>query len=259
MSQAAPPPQRNFRDAVMGLLLWTRDWFYGNTVTVSGGDDEAEDGLREAITLLGILLAWQAALLVYVQSHPSWELSVIAVYVLVSMLPLVGILGICTTRRANSAAHAFKYTHRRLAWRLGIPAALLVTGLGFSYIAQILPGQYETGTYLDTGTKYLGVNLEREAVPVTTSTWRATLSERAAKHWRIDRVVAFRDKERTERLTSLTPDESKTTPASAVGYLDTQLSHKYYFRVELEEIGTEVRNFKFSKEDLDFKVIPGVK
>jgi len=248
-----------FRKASKDLLVWIWSWVWGNATPINGGDAGHEDGLREAITLLGFLLAWQAALIAYIQTHPNPELMVVAVYVLVSLVPLIGIFSICTIRPPDSDEHVVKHSHRRIIWRLGVAGVFLVIGLASSYVGRMLPGQYETGTYLDTGAKYLGVNLERDAAPVTTSVWRASLSPRAAKHWRIDRVIVFRDKERTERLASLVPDSSKTTPSSAQGYFDAQLSRKYFFRIELEEIGTEVRNFNFSKEDLDFDLIPGVK
>lgn len=160
------------RDGLWGLLVWIWNWCWGNNLPPGG----REDGLRESITLFGFLLAWQAALLAYIQANPNPEFKVVAVYLIVSAVPLIGIFSICTARNDNSATHFVRSFHRRVGWRLGIISAFLVVGLAFSYLRGILPGQYVTGTYLDTGTKLLGVNLERDSCPVATSTWRASLS-----------------------------------------------------------------------------------
>lgn len=226
-------------DGVWGLLLW----FWGDSGT-PGGD---EDGLREVVTLFGFLLVWQAALLAYVQSYPNVDYSLVAVYIVVSIVLLIGMFSISRTP-------TLKPHHSRIGWRLSMLGFVLVVCLGTSYVTYMLPGQYETGTFLDTGTTYLGVNLQREAVPFHASLWRAELSERATKHWRIEQVLCYRDNMRTDRITTFSHDPSLTKHGTLGGQFDTQGEHTYYFLVKLEEIGTEERNFKFSNEDLVFEL-----
>ena len=228
------------------MLAWLWRWLWGDN-SVAGGNS---DGLREVITLLGFLLAWQAALLVYVQTHPSVKLSVVIIYILVSLLPLVGMFSIC-------AEPEIKAHQRKIGWRLSVIGLIVVSCLAASYLKKVLPGQIETGTFLDTGTNYVAVNLERDVSRVVTATWHAKLSERAAKYWRIEQVLCFRDKERTDRISPFAADSSKSTQVSVVGYFSSQLSHTYYFLVVLEQISTELPNFKFSKEDdLFFDIAP---
>ncbi len=233
------PPSGGF-----AFLSWIAALAWGNGITKGGQDD----GLREAITLLGFLLVWQLALLAYVQTNPIPELSVVTVYFVVSVLPLIGIFSIC-------AAPEPKLYHRRIGFRLGMLAVVMVLCLGTSYVSRTLPGQFQTGTYLDSGNKLLGINLERLSAPSVTNQWTATLSERASRHWRIEEVLCFRDEQRKEPI-EVFHDTAKATPSSLEGSFDGPVSQKYYFRIDLEEIGTEKRDFDFSTEDIHFEIRP---
>lgn len=242
MSDEPPKSQEPLRwpDSFFGTFLWLLKILWGCGFT----QGRTDDGLRESLTLLGFLLIWQAALLAYIQSHPIPEPRVVTVYVVISMLPLLGIFSICAVPR-------LKVYHRRISWRLGFTATLLVIGVAASYVRSMLPGQIQTGTYLDTGENLLAVNLEREdAPPDVTLSWTAELKERAAKYWTIESVLCFRDAQKIHPIEIFYDRTTRPPAPSLKGRFDGYAHRKFYFRVQLREI--QAPDFPFGMEELTF-------
>jgi len=230
-------------DSARGFVAWFCKLVWGNGFTRSDDDD----GLGHAITLLGILMAWQLALLAYVQTEPTPEPRVVTVYIVVSMLPLLGIFWLC-------AVPSLKLYHRRISWRLGLAAMLLVIGVAASYVSSMLPGQqFRTGTYINTGEELLAVSFARDAEPVESMTWNAALSLRASRYWAVEEVLCYRDAKHTDPVE--VRYDSGTAPTRSGGFSGNR-GHKYYFRVDLKKVGDGEPDFKFSMEDLAFRLEP---
>jgi hypothetical protein len=236
-----------FAETVRGSVwywLLARAW---GVNLVDGEPQGTKDGLGHAISLLGILLVWQGALIAYIQQNPNPQFRVFIVYVIVSLLPLIGMFSVAGVPEVIMF-------HRRIAWRLSVLAAILVVSLGTSYYQRWLPGM-EKGTYPDTGNAYRGFYIDRVVVGTTHNNWTASLRAPANKSWRIQTVKCFKDQARTQEVQQFRRDSAKTTPEQLAGNFPAQLTDPYFFKVELEAIASGPK-YEPSKEDVLFELTP---
>jgi hypothetical protein len=137
-----------YRD-VVDILVWLWDWLLGRRIVDDQRDPEPEHGLREAATLLNILVVVLLALLVYVQREPRPTSVILVIYLSVSFLPLLGLWCIITMRSSKlpKAEPAFNYPTRRIVrWLFGA-SVLLVSIAAGGYVTRQLPGQFQPLDY----------------------------------------------------------------------------------------------------------------
>lgn len=98
---------------------------------------------REVIALQAIFVTLTIALLAYIQKEPAFRARVAATFVLLALVPIMGLCHIIRGRTRTAAGEVFTYTRPvRVYARQALAVALLILlGLSYSYWQGLLPGQ----------------------------------------------------------------------------------------------------------------------